>query len=509
MTHPGTLAWFAHHEARLAWRDWIAMMTGGRRRRIRTVVIVLAIFAAFMHLLAYPIVRRFAEIGLPADKTVLVVLTGTLMLSWSLMASQAMESVTRAFYSRSDLDLILSSPAAAQRVFAVRIATMTLAIVLMSVALAAPFLNVLVALGGVRWLAGYGVMVAVSLSAMAFAVALTIALFRIVGPKRTRLVAQIVAAVIGAAFVIGLQLAAIQSYGGLSRTDLLGSAAFVALAPAPDSVLYGPARAALGDATALAAVLGGSFALLAAVIALFAPQFGECAVAAGAVGQQRGRRRALANAFRRTTPMRALRLKEWLLLKRDPWLVSQSLMQIFYLIPPAFLLWRSYGEGAGAMVVVTPVLVMTAGQLSGGLAWLAISGEDAPELVATAPVSARQIMRAKIEAVMTVIAVLFLPFAIAVAFFSPWHAVVAAVGVAGAAASAVQIQLWFRAQARRVHFRRRQISSRVATFAEAFSSIAWAGTAALAAAGTWAAAIAAVFAVLVLVVARLLSPPRA
>ncbi len=91
---------------------------------------------------------------------------------------------------------------------------------------------------------------------MAFAVALTILLFKTLGPRRTRLAAQIVAAVIGAAFVIGLQLAAIQSIGSLSRTDMLMSAEFVALAPDADSLLYWPARAAFGDIGALAAVLG-------------------------------------------------------------------------------------------------------------------------------------------------------------------------------------------------------------------------------------------------------------
>jgi ABC-2 type transport system permease protein len=49
-----------------------------------------------------------------------------------------------------------------------------------------------------------------------------------------------------------------------------------------------------------------------------------------------------------------------------------------------------------------------------------------------------------------------------------------------AAVSATAIQLWFRVQARRSQFRRRQTSSRLATFAEAFSSIGWAATAALA-----------------------------
>ena len=151
-------------------------------------------------------VGRFAEVGLDPDKVALVVVTGSLLLACSLMVSQAMESVTRAFYARSDLDLILTSPAAARKVFSVRIAAMAVTVVLMAVLLAAPFINVLAARGGLRWLSGYGVVAAVGFAAAALAVALTIALFKTIGPKRTRLVAQIFAAVIGAAFVIGLQV---------------------------------------------------------------------------------------------------------------------------------------------------------------------------------------------------------------------------------------------------------------------------------------------------------------
>jgi ABC-2 type transport system permease protein len=149
---------------------------------------------------------------------------------------------------------------------------------------------------------------------------------------------------------------------------------------------------------------------------------------------------------------------------------------------------------------------MAAGQLAGGLAWLAISGEDAPDLVATAPVPASRIVRAKIEAVMGAIALIFLPFIAAVAFLSPFHALVSAAGVIVAAASATQIQLWFRTQAKRSHFRRRQISSRMATFAEAISSITWAATAALAAAGTWLALVTGAIAVGTLIGTRLISP---
>lgn len=508
MSHPGSLTWFARHESRLAWRDWISMITAGRRRRLSTVIVVLTGFVAFLHLVAYPIVKDYARIAQAPDKTALVVITGMLALSWSLMASQAMESVTRAFYSRSDLDLILSSPVAATTLFAVRIATMTLATAMMSLLLASPFINVLAVLGGVRWLAAYAVVIAVSLTAMAFAVAITIALFMTLGPKRTRLVAQVMAAVIGAACVIGLQLAAIQSLGSLSRTEILSSSALVTLAPASDSILYWPARAALGDVTTLAGVLGVSVLLLGTAIALFAPRFGDCALAAGGVAQAPKRRLSTSNGFRQAAPRYALRLKEWLLLKRDPWLVSQSLMQILYLVPPAVLLWQGWGEGAGVAVVLVPVLVMAAGQLAGGLAWLAISGEDAPELVATAPVAAAHILRAKVEAVMGAIALVFLPFVAVIVLMSPWNAAVAAAGIVVASAAAIQIQYFFRTQAKRSHFRRRQISSRAATFAEAFSSIAWAGTAALAAGGSWFAIAAGAFALAVLLVARLISPAR-
>jgi hypothetical protein len=87
---------------------------------------------------------------------------------------------------------------AARRVFAVRIGTMALSIVLMGALLAGPFINVLAGLGRAALARAYGVVAALGLAATAAAIALTIALFKTIGPKRTRFIAQIVAAVIGA-----------------------------------------------------------------------------------------------------------------------------------------------------------------------------------------------------------------------------------------------------------------------------------------------------------------------
>jgi ABC-2 type transport system permease protein len=479
MSSAAALTWFARHEIRLAWREWLAMMTAGRKGRKRAAIIGLTVFAAVMHLPAYAVIGRFADLQAPLDKSTLIVITATVLLAWALMLSQAIESVTRVFYARADLDLIMSSPVTLANVFSVRIAAIALSVVAMALLLSTPFVDVLVIGGGIRWFAAFGVVIAIGLSAAAVAVAVTIALFHLIGPSRTRLVAQILAAIVGAGFVIALQIAAILSYGTLSRFAVLTSEAAAGFAPDPESLVWWPARAALGDGQALLGLLAGGLVLLGAVMAMFSPRFAGTIVrvsANAAPALQNSR----AKAFRAGSRQQTLRWKEFVLLRRDPWLVSQTLMQLLYLVPPALMLWRSFADSSAAIVLITPVIVMAAGQLAGGLSWLTISGEDAADLVATAPLPPARVIRAKIEVVLITIGVIFAPLIAALIFASPLQAAVTAAGVIVAAASATAIQLWFRVQARRSQFRRRQTSSRLATFAEAFSSIGWAATAALA-----------------------------
>src|SRR3984885_10861289 len=451
MSQAGSAVWFARHESRLAWRYFVSMMTAGRRTRARKIAIGFAVFVIVMHAIAYSVVGGYATA--PVDRQLLIGITASLLLSWLLMISQAMESMTRAFYARADLDLILASPVAAERFFAVRIGTVALSVAGMALPLAGRFINMLAWRGGAHWLGAYGVIPAMGATAAAFAVLATAALFRLIGPKRTRFVARIIAAIIGAAFVIGLQGAAILSYGTLSQASELHLHVWLALMPGEDSVLWWPAYAVLGDVRALIVLLALAFAALAAAILIVAPRFGAYAVAvaaasADAAPSARARR---PSALRAASPRRALRRKEWILLRRDPWLVSQTLMQMLYLLPPALMLWRSFAaqSPSGALNLLVPVLVMAAGQLAGGLAWLTISGEDAPDLVATAPIPPGFVLRAKIEAVLAVITVVCAPLIAVLAVASPWHAMLTLAGVVAASASANAIQLWFLTQAKR------------------------------------------------------------
>jgi len=506
MSSATALTWFARHEIRLAWREWLAMMTGARKKRTRA-VIGLLLLAALLHLPAYAVIGRFADLHAPLDKSTLIVITATIFLAWALMLSQAIESVTRVFYARADLDLIMSSPVRLNNIFSVRIAAIAVSVTAMALLLSSPFVDVLMIAGGLRWFSAFGVVITIGLSAAAIAIAITVLLFRLIGPSRTRLAAQILAAIIGAGFVIALQVAAILSYGTLSRFAVLTSDAAAAYAPDFDSPLWWPARAAIGDGEMLSLLLAGSLVLLGGVMAVFSPKFAGTVVSASATATTI-RRGSRATSFRRGSRQSALRWKEFMLLRRDPWLVSQSLMQLLYLVPPALMLWRSFSDSSAATVLITPVIVMAAGQLAGGLAWLTISGEDAADLVATAPMPPGSVIRAKIEVVMIAIGVIFAPLVAALAIASPVQAAITAIFVIIATVSAAAIQLWFRVQAKRSHFRRRQTSSRIATFAEAFCSIGWAATAILAVTIPIAAVISGAMTALMLAATWKISPRR-
>ena len=505
---PASLPWLAVHEFRLAWRDAMAMMTGGRRVRLVGWLVGGGAVYGIMLLIAWYMARQWIGTGLVIDKPALLLISGVVLMFSTVTLSQGLEAVTRVSYTRSDLDLILSSPTSGTRLFAVRAGAVFVTTSALGALLISPLVLVMTLQDGLRWLSAFLVLMAVAALSVAVAMALTRLLFRLAGPRRTRLIAQIVAGIVGAGFVISIQAAAILSHEGMSRLDIFRSERLIAAAPDESSLLWLPARAVLGEPVPAALLVALSLVILAVTIALVAPSYGQLATSAAGLNHISSQRRASPRAFTATTQRQALRRKEWRLLQRDPWLLSQTLMQLLYLVPPALLLWINYGSNAveGTFIVAVPVLVMASGQLAGGLAWLAISGEDAHDLVATAPLTQATILRAKIEAVLAVILVVLAPLLALLALAAWPMALITAVCASAAAAGSTAIQLWFRVTAKRSMFRRRQVASRGATLCEAFSSILWAGTGALWAAGTNLALGPALLALAVLGLARFIAP---
>ena len=155
MNPPGTYAWFARHEMRLFWRDWVGLLSAGRSKPIRGLVIAAVVFFGIMHLLAYAIIAPLAESPIVPDKKTLLIVTGGLFLSVTTMVSHAMDSVTRSFYARVHLDLILSSPAPPNRVFSVRMLALPFATMVLPPVIARPFLNAFALLGSTFCLWAY------------------------------------------------------------------------------------------------------------------------------------------------------------------------------------------------------------------------------------------------------------------------------------------------------------------------------------------------------------------
>ncbi|MEE9376328.1 MAG: permease [Rhizobiaceae bacterium] len=503
-----SLRWFAAHEARLIWRDFAFIISGGKTRRVAAIGAIIGLFIIAMHGLAAYLIAPVLAGGIVVDKATLLMVSGGLAMFFSLMFSQAIESVTRAYYARSDLDLILSSPARSEHLFQVRTSVLTLQTIALSVLIASPMINVLIYMDGWRWAGAYVVLASLGGVATAIAVIMTLLLFRIVGTARTRFIAQIIAAVVGAGFVISLQAFAILFGQGMSRFALFSSDGSIASAPDTTSLAWIPAQAAMGDGLSILMLFIICALFLYFVVLSSAKRFAKDVLAtAGMV--ERKTKSAVFHGFIKGGSLRStLRRKEWKLLRRDPWLISQSLQQILYLVPPALMLWVNYGEGDGIYYVVVPVIVMAAGQLAGGLSWITISGEDAHELIETAPVGLRTILTAKVEAVIAVIALVVAPFALALLLFSPRAAFWMLIGTALASASAVLIQLWFRSQANRSMFRRRQVSSKAATISEALVSILWAAAAGLGIMHGALFFIPAMFVIIILAIAYFIRPRR-
>ena len=179
MTRTQTLTWFARHEMTLAWRDWAAMMAGGRTTRERAVTLFVLLFVLGLHWLAYAILKPVFERGVVLDQPAVIVLTATLLTTFSMMLSQSIEHVTRAFYARADLDLILSSPAPSQHVFAIRIAALAATGVAMTALLAAPIINTAVLIDGPSWLSAYVLIAAMGALATSIALAVAMTMFRL------------------------------------------------------------------------------------------------------------------------------------------------------------------------------------------------------------------------------------------------------------------------------------------------------------------------------------------
>ncbi|MBV8565056.1 MAG: hypothetical protein JO273_06340 [Methylobacteriaceae bacterium] len=504
---PGSLFWLLRHELRLTWRGYLdAWGRGVNERRARRRLIWMG---AALHLAAVP-VALFVWMFPPRETpSAILSFTGGLLLVGSLMLSQSLYGVTQALYMRGDLDLLLSSPLSTRKMQTVR----ALAIAMNSVSawalLALPFVNLLILFGQFRWISVYPMLVALGLTATAFGLVLAMVLFALIGPARTRTAAQVMAALIG---VTAFMLSQAQNFlPGSARAAL--SAWLVGLADRTrfdaSSLAWVPARALFGEVAPLILCLTASLGIFALAIAAFGQAFASNATAIAGLATKVPGATAAGRPMRpfRSGLRTSLLRKEWRLLVRDPWLISQVLMQILYLLPLCLIYWRQTNSDRAALGGLAMMAVVVAGHLAGGLVWITISTEDSPDLLAAAPVAAREVLRAKLLAALSPVACILAAPLIAIAFQLPAAGAWTVAGCTAAAVCATLLGLWYQKPARRRNFMLRRKGSAIVNLAEMILNFCWGLATASAISGSlWALAFAGA-AVAVLGGLRLIAPP--
>ena len=375
---------FVVHDLRLSARGLASMF--GALTPAGLAILIALLFVA-LHAAAWPVAGWLIAIedgpdGL-ARMTAILASGVALTLPW--IVGQSTTEFTRTLFARSDLELILSSPVDAHSLLAARALSIAIGAVASVGLLLTPLADVAALRGHPHWLALYPALLAAGLAGTGLAVVLAMGLFLTVGPRRARLLSQIAATVVGASAVLGAQVVAMLP----ERVRASVLAAFAPPAEGENSVqslLMTPVRAAAGDSRALLiwTAFGASVFVLACL--LFGERFARAAVASSGAPANAGSSARRASRFGASVGA-ALRVKERRVVWRDPWLMSQLLLQAAYTTPLAVILWRGGGPTGTVGVAFTPALVVIAAQLAGALSWIALSAEDAPDFLTTAPVS--------------------------------------------------------------------------------------------------------------------------
>jgi ABC-2 type transport system permease protein len=353
--------------------------------------------------------------------------------------------------------------------------------------LAGPLVMVAV-FGHPAWLATLAVLFAVALAASGAGLLIAASLFRVLGPRRTRTVAQVLAALIGAAFFLMAQARNILGKQGSDSlfTGLARRAQDPTFHPPPG--FDWPLRALVGEPLPLLAVVavgGGTFWLANAWLG---PRFAADAAAAAGAGATGARKAGVVRAFA-AGPFAATLRKEWRLLARDPALITQVLLRVLYLLPLGFLALRQAADQNDLVLPgIAAALALMASQVAGSLAWITISAEDAPDLLACAPAEISLVRRGKMAAAALPVAALLAPFLLPLTVMAPVVGLAAIAGCAYATVAVVLMNLWWQRPAKRSEFRnRRRGASWFVAIAEFIVGLLIAAATGLLAAGTfWA-----------------------
>ena len=482
MFGPGGVLFLLSHEMLLTWR---AFRASGKGRHVRRAIFY-TMMAAFLGFGGYWAARFLSEVTPTPNVMTLGIVGGVIAILFSLMLSQALMLITESLYQRGDLDLLLSSPIPLWRIVIVRMSAIAINVGIFYLILVAAVCVWLPFFGGWAWIGFAPAILLLTLFATAAALVLARILFALIGPKNTRVAAQILGSLIGAAFFIASQIPRFSENESRARAMQDVFNAIIPVVGNPASPISLPARAAFGlnaDLVIWAGVAAVSFLL---AVWWYASGFARDAAAIAGLGQRRKRNTRAARTMRAGVNA-TLIFKEWRLLRRDPLLLSQILLPLLYFAPLFAVFGSRLGEEGFNRISAagfSSAFVLLVTSFAASLAWLTVSAEDAPDLIASAPVSRDSIDNAKAAAAALPSVLLLLPPVIGAGIVvSPMVGFWLLLGGAAAIVSTCLIAIWHQTPGNRKEFRRRTRGSLLLNFGRSFVAFGWIGATGLAISG--------------------------
>lgn len=445
---PGGFAWLTLHELRLA-----RAARSGKRWATALALVLLAIWIVAGIAIAYAL----RTVPIHASAMGFTGAAAGAILVFSFMTTQAMLGSQRTLFESGDLDLLFASPLRARTVVAAKLVGIAATVALSFAVLLLPVAIPVAILGHPGLFGVPALLLALTLVASCTGLAVTLLLARIAGPRAARTVGQIVAALSGGAVFIFSQLTAHGDRGQRSGIAIL----FQRMTEngfATHGIGSLPGRAAFGELVPAGGLLAGALLLFMLTTAAMQTDFLD-SYRAGTMklGRTRRAKTRVAKHFR-TSLFAAVFAKEWVLLLRDPALAFQIVLRLVYLLPFFLIALRPNGA-----LPLAPSLafmsVAIAGQVVGSFAWLAVSGEDTPDLIKVSPADKAEVDHAKLLAAMAMATPLFILLPIGIAFETIPGALVTLAVTAFAGWLTGQLEIAFAKPAPRSTFRRRQSGS--------------------------------------------------
>jgi len=475
------------NEVRVRWRE----LTG--ETKASTLLLTGGVIFVVAHLILYSVARNLRGLlttPLPPEAVLLAAMVVLALLPFGV-ATGINHSVA-ALFERGDLDLLNASPIGSRTVFASRVLAVAAAVFVGLGLFLLPLASIGVMIGVPQLLGAVPTLVSLSVTSACLGMLITLLLVRLLGARRARTFSQVLAALTGLVLVLASQLPNLLSRRGASLESVAPLLRpFEPGGPlAPDSLVWLPFRSMflhpLGTITSLALAALLYWATVVVLHRSFAYGVGQEATTIGSKRRQREDQRVSLHVG---SARGVLLRKEWKLIRRDPFLISQVLMQSAYLLPALFVLLFSDSDSpfrTNLYPGAATALTVLGGITASSLARIVFVGEEAPDLLRASPLPWQQVQRTKALAALLPVLVVATPLALWLLAIRPLPGLAALALMPAACLAVVQMRIWNPATASRQDlFKRRGGGDPVSTILESLVPVAVSGATYFFAVGSW------------------------